>query len=199
MRWLVLVFLVLLLPVSLHASETPAEHAANQYAQHEIDQAPPNGNLPDYTLAPADLAKAQHLAAIQRKTHFADEFWGILQIFLLLQLGVIASMRDRALRAGRNRWLQGYTFLFLFIVATFVLNLPLAIYSHHLSLNYGLSVQHWPSWFLDQLKSLALTWGIGGLLVMLLFWLIRKLARRWWLVFWACTIPISLFGLFAGP
>ena len=32
---------------------------------------------------------------------------------------------------------------------------------------------------------------------MLLFNRIRKYPRRWWLVFWACTIPITIFALFA--
>ena len=189
----------LLLPVPAHATETPAEHLANQYATQELAQAPPNGNLPDYSLPPADLAKAQHLAAIHRKTHFADELWAILQLVLLLQLGLIARMRDRALHLSRNRWLQGYTFAFLLLLATFLLNLPLALYRHHLGLTYGLSIQHWPGWFLDQAKSFLLTWLIGGLLLMLLFWIIRKLPRRWWLAFWACTLPISVAGLLIAP
>ena len=189
----------LLLSTSAHAAETPAERIANQYAIHELAQAPPDGNLPDYTLAPADLAKAQHLAAIHRKTRFADELWAILQLLLLLQLGFIARMRDCALRLSHNRWLQGYTFAFLLLLATSLLNLPLALFRHHLGLTYGLSIQHWPGWFLDQTKSFLLTWLIGGLLLMLLFWIIRKLPRLWWLAFWACTIPLSIAGLFLMP
>ena len=34
---------------------------------------------------------------------------------------------------------------------------------------------------------------------MLLFWVIRELPRRWWLAFWACSIPITMFSLFVGP
>jgi Zn-dependent protease with chaperone function len=66
-------------------------------------------------------------------------------------------------------------------------------------LKYGLSVQSWASWFGDQGKSFLLAWIIGGLIVMLLFWVIRKLPRRWWLAFWVCMIPIVILGVFAGP
>jgi len=192
----------LMIPLLLLAGcshETDAEHAANAYAAQEIAAAAPHGNLPDYSLPPDKLAKAQHLASVHVTTHFADEAWGIVQLLLLLWLGAIAWFRDVAVRSGRNRWLQGYVFLLLFLVASFLLELPLDLYLHHLSLKYGLSVQGWGSWFGDQAKSFGLTWIIGGLVMMLLFWVIRRLPKRWWLLFWAFTIPMTLFGVFAGP
>ena len=199
---LLLIFTLLLTiaaPGNAHARETSAEHAANIYAAGEIAAAPPLGNLPDYSLFPADLAQAQHLYTVHTVTHFANEMWGILQLALLLWLGAIGWMRDRALRAGRNRWLQGYTFLLLYLLAGFLLDLPLALYEHSISRRYGLSVQGWGSWIGDQAKGFALEWLIGGLVVMLLFWIIRRLPRRWWLLFWVFTIPLSLFGLFIMP
>lgn len=181
------------------ASETPAEAKAAQYAAHEIAAAPLHGNLSDYSLAPNQLLKAQHLATVHTTMHFADEIWGLLQLLLLLFLGTIAWIRDRALRLSRNRWLQAYAFLFLFLLTTSVLNLPLDLYGHRTSLRYGLSVQGWGSWAADQAKSFLLEWIVGGLLLMLLFWIIRRLPNRWWLAFWVCTLPITLFGLFIGP
>ena len=203
MRLRLLFLVCLLLPLAFpgqgYARETPAEHAANVYADRELAAAPPLGNLPDYSLGAVELAKAQHLYAIGTVTHFGNEVWGLLQTVLLLWLGGIAWMRDRAVRAGRNRWVQGYCFLFLFLLAGFLLDLPLALYEHSISRRYGLSVQGWGSWFGDQAKGFALEWLIGGLLLMLLFRIIRGLPKRWWLVFWVFTIPLSLFGLFIMP
>ena len=198
-RWLVVMVFAFAMLATGCSRETAAERAANEYAAQEIAAAPVHGNLSDYSLPPDKLAKAQHLATVHVTMHFADEIWGIVQLLLLLWLGVIAWMRDRAVRAGRNRWVQGYAFLLLFLIVSTLLELPLDLYSHHLSLKYGLSVQSWASWFGDQGKAFLLTWFIGGLLLMLLFWIIRKLPRRWWLVFWAFTIPISVFGLFVMP
>ena len=191
----------LLLPLGLSgcASETPAEHAANVYASQELAAAPLHGNLPDYSLSPVDLAKSQHLSAVHETMHFADTAWGIVSLLLLLWLGAIAWMRDTAVRVSRNRWVQGYLFLLLYLFAGFLLSLPLDLYSHHLSLKYGLSVQGWASWFGDQAKAFALSWVIGGLLLMLLFWIIRKFPRTWWLAFWVASIPIVLLGIFAAP
>jgi Zn-dependent protease with chaperone function len=198
-RCLIVIGLTLPLLVTGCSHETAAERAANQYAAQEIAAAPAHGNLPDYSLPPDELAKAQHLAGVRVTMHFADEIWGIVQILLLLWLGVIAWMRDRAVKLGENRWLQGFSFLLLFLIATTLLELPLDLYRHHLSLKYGISVQGWASWFGDLGKTFLLTWIIGGLLLMLLFWVIRKLPRRWWLAFWIVAIPIGLFAVFASP
>src|ERR1700761_3558060 len=163
-----LLAILILFPLILAgcARETPAEHAANEYAAQEIAAAPVHGNLPDYSLPPDKLAKSQHLASVHVTMHFADEIWSIVQTVLLLWLGVIAWMRDRAVGVGRNRWLQGYVFLLLFLVVTTLLELPLDLYSHHLSLKYGLSVQSWASWFGDMAKEFLLSWIVGGLVVM---------------------------------
>ena len=178
--------IVLVLTVNLTgcASETTAEHAANVYAAQELAAAPPHGNLPDYSLSPADLAKAQHLSTVHEILHFGEEAWGIVSLLLLLGLGAIAWMRNTAVKVSTNRWAQGYVFLLLYLIAGALLSLPLDLYAQHLSLKYGFSVQSWPSWFGDQAKSFALTWIIGGLLLMLLFWIIRKLPRTWWFAFW---------------
>jgi Zn-dependent protease with chaperone function len=181
------------------AQQTPAERAANDYASQEIAAAPTHGNLPDYSLPPDKLAESQDLASVHVTMHFADEAWSIAQILLLLWVGAIAWFRDVSLRASHNRWARGYLFLLLFLIATTLLELPLDLYSHHLSLQYGLSVQGWLSWFGDQGKSFLLTWIIGGLLMMLLFWVIRRFPRRWWLIFWGFTIPVILFAVFVSP
>ncbi len=181
------------------AAETAAERAASAYARQEVAHAVPHGNLPDYSLPPVELAKAQHLAAVRRTTHFADEIWGVLKLVLFLWVGAIATMRDLAVRVSRRRLLQAYSFAFLFLLAALLLDLPLDVYLHHVSQVYGLSVQGWAGWIADRGKSFLLEWLVGGLLCWLLLWTIRRLPRRWWLAFWACTVPLTIFGLFVAP
>jgi STE24 endopeptidase len=189
----------LALPLAAHASETPTEHAANLAADHELASAPLHSNLPDYSLPPDVLVTAQRLTAIGDKLVFTGIAWGILQLVLLLWLGGIAWMRDTAVRLSANRWVQCFAFVLLFTLATFLLNLPMNLYGHHLGLQYGLSIQGWPSWFADKAKGIGIQWLVGGLLVMLLFYIIRRAPRRWWLIFWAASIPISLAGTYAAP
>ena len=198
-RLLLLLVLLFASTTQLRATETPAERAASQAAQHELDTSPPNGNIPSYALKPADLAKGDHLESVHDTLHFSEAIWGVLQLILLLWLGVIRRFQQAVVRLFNNRWLQGYGFLLLFLLATTLLSLPLDVYGQWMRRSYGLSVQSWASWAADQAKSFGLAWLIGGLLVMLLFLIIRRFPRRWWLVFWLAMIPISLAGVFATP
>lgn len=194
-----LLFVLLVLSLPLHAATTPAEAAANTAAQRELDASPPLGNIPSYSLRPADLAKAQHLDKVGTVLHFGGSTWSLVYLLALLATGAVGAMQRFAVGKFRNRWLQGLTFLALFILITGLLDAPLSIYGHWLSLKYGLSVQSWSSWTGDQLKSAGIGLVIGTLLVMLLFWFIRKFPRGWWFGFWLASIPITLAGIFLTP
>jgi STE24 endopeptidase len=179
--------------------ETSAERAANSYAAQEIAAAAPNGNLPDYSLPPEKLAEARHLMTLETALHFGGLGWSILQLVLLLGFGAIAWMRDRAVRVSRWVWVQAYAFMFLLLLARALLNLPLGIYGHHISLAYGFSVQGWASWLADLGKGFVLSWLLYGFFAVLLFWLIGRAPRLWWLAFWGAAIPIVLAGAYLQP
>src|ERR1700756_3660829 len=152
-----------------------------------------------YTLPPEKLKPAQELFQARTLLHFAGEGWGILQLVLLLALGVPARMRDITENVTKNRWGRGFVFVFLFLLAITLLNVPLRIYGHHIALAYGLSVQGWGSWAWDLAKGFLLTWLVGSLLVMVLFWVIRKSPGRWGFWFWIPTMGGVFFGFFVSP
>ena len=156
-------------------------------------------NRTAYTLPPDKLKTAQELFRLRTTLHFVGEGWGILQLVLLLALGVPARMRDVAERLTKNRWGQCFAFTFLLLLAITLLDLPLRVYGHHAALAYGLSVQGWGSWVWDETKSFWLTWFVGALLVMVLFWVIRRSPKRWWFWFWIPTMAGVLFGVFISP
>jgi STE24 endopeptidase len=191
--------LSLLLPLAAHAVTTPAEQAAATYAQQELTSHPLHSNIPDYTLPPAALERSRQLSRTRMTLHFGEEAWLIASLFLLLELGIAARLRDAAHRLTTRRWLQGIAFLFFFLLATTLLALPLDIYAEHMARANGLSIQSWPSWAADQAKAFALTWIIGAPLILLLFAIIRKAPQRAWLIAWTLSIPLVLAGVFALP
>ncbi|MEO6804252.1 MAG: M48 family peptidase, partial [Granulicella sp.] len=152
-----------------------------------------------YTLPPEKMKLAVQLFRMRTVLHFVGAGWGIAQLLLLLALGVPPRLREVAVRATRNRWGQGFLFTFLLLLVLLLLDLPLAIYGHHLGLVYGLSVQGWGSWLGDMAKGFGLDWVTTGLGVMLLFWLIRRSPRRWWLWFWVPAMLATIFGVFISP
>jgi STE24 endopeptidase len=188
-----LLLLFALLPLAIvpaHAETTPTEAAAIAAA---------NNDHSAYTLPPDKLAKAESLSRFYTIAHFGGAFWGILSLFLILQLGIAARLRNVAVNLSKNRWAQCYIFFLLFLALSTLLNLPLDICSQHVERVYGLSVQGWGGWAWDILKSLALVYIFGGLLVMLLFWLIRKFPRTWWLWIWGVASCVAVFLVFIAP
>ena len=85
------------------------------------------------------------------------------------------------------------------VLLDYLLNLPLRMVAHHASVGFGFSIQSWGGWFWDQSKSFLLNYLIGGLVVMLLFFLIRRFPQRWWLWLWFPTMAIVLFGVYLSP
>jgi STE24 endopeptidase len=169
---------------------TPTEAKALQQASQ---------NHTAYTLPPDKLRRAEGLFRTRTTLHFTGIAWNLLQLVLLLTLGVVARMRNVAENLTRNRWGQCFLFVFLLLLATALLDAPLSAYGHHLALEYGLSVQGWGSWLWDMAKSFVLEWLVAGLLVMMLFWVIRRSPRQWWFWFWVPTMAAVLFGVFVTP
>ena len=174
----------------LPVAKTPAEALAERTAAR---------NATAYTLPPDKLRKAIALNHIGETLSIAGSLWTPLQLGLILILGIAARMRDAALRLSRNRWAQGFAFVFLLLLLTSLLDLPLQIYGHYVGLTYGLSVQGWASWLGDKAKLFALEVAIGGLLAILMFRVIRRSPARWWFWFWIPAVLVVIGGVFVTP
>ncbi|GAA2406599.1 hypothetical protein GCM10010191_13380 [Actinomadura vinacea] len=58
--------------------------------------------------------------------------------------------------------------------------LPFGVWGEAVLRRYGLSTQSWPEWFVDQAKSLGVTWIVWTLALLLLYWALRRFPRYWW-------------------
>ena len=179
---------------------TPALASAQQFTDAEaLALAAAHAPNTAYVLSPATLVRAVRYSRATDALGLAAQLWPMLVLLGLLAAGAVARMRDVADRASRSRWVRGYLFTFLLLLALSVLTLPLAMAAHHLAVEYGQSVQGWGSWFADRGKSFALELVVGGALVMLLFAVIRRWPGRWWLAFWLPAVPITIFGVLVEP
>jgi len=122
--------------------------------------------------------------------------WGAGVFLLLLQTGASARMRDFAERVTRVRALQTALYWTQFVVAVGVLSFPLSVYQDYLrEHSYGLSNLTFGGWFVEQLKGLALSIVLGGLAMMALYAVVRRLPRTWWL--WSAAVAVA-FAAFAA-
>ena len=150
----------------------------------------------EYTLPPEKLAKSKALYDISGRLRIVGVIWGFVVLLGVLYLGVVARFRNWAEKATKYSFVQALIVVPLLLVILNVLDWPLAAYGHSISLQYGLSVQHWGSWFSDLLKGLALSIVISTIALWFLVWRIRRSPRWWWLQAWVVSLPfIVLFAV----
>lgn len=160
---------------------------------------PSTAIVTQYSLPPDKLAKAHALYTVRTTLHFVETLYGILLLIVVLRFRLGSRFRDLAERVTRIRFFQAFVFVPLLTLLIDLLSLPFSLYGHHLSLQYGLSVQRWGSWFWDWTKSELIGIVVGSLLVWLLYLLIRKSPQGWWFYSWLAILPVLVFFIFLMP
>jgi len=178
---------------------SPAKSHAQQQSQPTSPGPSPAGQVQGYTLTPGQEAQAIAYARARHELYFLDVAYGLLLLVLLLHLRVAPKFRDLAARGGGHSFVQTIVFAPLFLLTVDILSLPTAIWSHRLALKYQQSIQGWDSWLVDWVKGEAVEVVIGVLVIWILYAVIRKSPRRWWLYFWVIAVPITVLGAVAEP
>jgi STE24 endopeptidase len=120
----------------------------------------------------------------------------LLVMSILLWFGWSARMRDLAERLTRFRPLQTAIYWVEFILLTSVMTFPLTVYEAYVREHkYGLLNQTFGPWMRDQMVMLAVSVILGGIVIVPLFGLVRRLGKNWWV--WGAVVSV-IFGAFVG-
>ena len=152
-----------------------------------------------YSLPPELSKKADELGLIHFRFHIFGILFQLVTLLLFLRWRLGPKFRDWAEQTSPRRWAQGMIFAPSFIITLSVFNLPLEIYEQSVSRRYGLSIQGWGSWAGDWLKGQAVAVIIMFIFISVLYWVIRRSPRRWWLYFWMASLPILFAVIFVQP
>ncbi|HTB91441.1 MAG TPA: M48 family metallopeptidase [Candidatus Sulfotelmatobacter sp.] len=151
-----------------------------------------------YDLSPEKYQKAIAYSRAGYRLYFLSVFWNLAILLFLLRTGFLAKLRNFAESRATRRPLQAALFVPAIFALLALLNLPIRLYWHHLSLFYQQSIEPWGPWLWDWTKAELLEIALALLVVTLVFALIRSRPRSWWLFAWLGAIPLSLFlGLIA--
>ncbi|HET9181658.1 MAG TPA: M48 family metallopeptidase [Candidatus Angelobacter sp.] len=176
--------------------QTPSPSPSQSAVSSAQPSNAPVRDVTEYTLPPGKLAKSKALYDISGRLRTIGTIWGFVVLLGVLFLGVVAHFRNWAEKATKYSFVQALIVVPLLLILLDVLNWPLAAYGHSISLQYGLSVQHWGSWFSDLLKGLAISIVISSIALWFLIWRIRRSPRWWWLQVWVVALPfIVLFAV----
>lgn len=116
--------------------------------------------------------------------------------WLLLGTRLSARMRDFAERRTRFKWLQTVIYALQYFVLTALITAPWAYYENFIREHqYGLSTQDTASWAGEQLTGLLVTMVLGSLLLAVIYAVIRRFPKTWWL--WGAGVAVT-FAVFLG-
>ena len=119
-----------------------------------------------------------------------DFLFGVAVAMLLLNTRWSAKMRNLAELVTRFKPLQTFLYWVEYLIVVSILTFPLTVYEDYFREHkYGLATQTFGPWMGDQLKGLGLGLLLGGLLVTLLFGIVRRLPRTWWI--WGAVVTFA--------
>jgi STE24 endopeptidase len=129
-----------------------------------------------------------------------DFLYGVAIALLLLNLRWSARMRDLAERVTRFKPVHTFVYWLQYLVLSTILVFPLTVYEGYFREHkYGLATQTFGPWMWDELKGLGVGLVLGGVLVMILFGVVRRLPRTWWIWGAVVTILFMIFTVLIGP
>ena len=181
------------------AAEAARPAAASQALTAASEPAALPAPVTAYHLAPTEEARAVAYATARHWLYLIDTLGGILLLLALLRLRVAVRLRAVAERISRRKLVQALIFTPLFGLTLAAAGLPTEMWGERLSREYGQSVQGWGSWFGDWAKGQLLGLGLASVVVWVLYGLLRRSPRRWWLYSWLLSIPATVFLLFVAP
>ena len=158
------------------------------------------------TQAYLDLLSPQQRA--RSDAYFEGGYWlqlwgllyGLVVAVVLLRGGLSQRMRDFAERASRRPWLQTMIYALLWVLAIFLLGLPLAIDEGFVREHqYGLTTQTFGGWFGDQLKGLLVSAVVLPPALALLYAAVRRAGARWWIWAGGGAFVLILFMMMLAP
>jgi STE24 endopeptidase len=156
----------------------------------------------------AYLAKVPPDKKARSDAYFEGGYWLILWDFLassivfllLLVTGLSARMRDLAERVTRFKPIHTFLYWTQFFVLTSLLTFPLGVYEGFIREHkYGLATQTFGPWLGDQLKGLGLGIVFLGLLMVVLYGIVRRLPRTWWIWGAIVSLVFAAFMLLIAP
>lgn len=161
--------------------------------------AQPSAHFDANAATEAYMAMIPPAARARSDAYFEGGYWLVLWDFLyasammllLLMTGWSAKMRDAAARITRFRWLQTLLYWIEYLLLTTVLGFPLEFYENYVREHqYGLATQSFGPWMGDEGKALLVNLVLGAIGVVVLFAIVRKLPRTWWL--WGAAAALAM-------
>lgn len=122
----------------------------------------------------------------------------LIYLFILL-LGLSRLFEKKATSKAKSTLFQTIIYVFWLSLLLYIVMWPMDYYRYQLSKEYGISTQTVSSWVKDGLIDFGVNYMMSVIMMSVIYWLIRKSTKRWWLYTWLLSIPFSIFLMFVQP
>ncbi len=132
--------------------------------------------------------------------HLWEFLYGLAVAWLLLGARLSSRMRNLSERVGRWRWLHTFVYGAQYVVLTTVLFFPLTVYQGFFrEHSYNLATQTFGAWMGDELTGLMIGVLMFGVVLTVIYGVIRKARDTWWV--WGAGVSVLLlfFIMFISP
>ncbi|UAC49006.1 M48 family metallopeptidase [Bacillus aquiflavi] len=146
-----------------------------------------------------ELMLSEEYSKIRDLLFFLSTPFEWLVYLMILLFGLSKAFKRWAEQSSRFRFIQTAIYLIWLSFFAFVATFPLSYISYSFSKSYNISTQTFASWMKDELIDFWINYGMMLIIVSVLYWLIQKSKKRWWLYAWLLSIPFTLFIMFVNP
>jgi STE24 endopeptidase len=156
----------------------------------------------------AYLAEIPSEARARSDAYFEGGYWmilwdflyGVAIVLLLLNLRWSAGMRNISERVTRFKPVHTVVYWAQYLLLTSILGFPLLVYEDYFREHkYGLATQTFGPWLGDQCKGLLVNLILGAILTVVLFGIVRRLPRTWWIWGAVATLSILILVVLVAP
>lgn len=191
-----------LCPLAVLAQPSPTPQATAPQAANAAVAPPPAPAFDPDAATREWLAKVPAADKARSDAYFEGGYWldlwdlvyGLAVAWLLLGTGVSRRLRELAQRTIRFRPLQTGIYAIGYTLLVVVLTFPFSVYRGFLREHkYGLSNQTFREWLSDLGKGLGLSLLLGTLGLMLLYGVLRRAPRTWWI--WGSLVMLLLLAV----
>lgn len=193
----VLVFSVILIPTA--SPQTKTEQQLELAPSADTSGETPVGATQTQSDKEERLQNAIKYQRAKNVHHFVDQGYTLVFLALFLFLGISAFLRRQIEKITKRRFWVVAFYTTMFLIVVFIVGFPSSYYGFNLEHRFGLSNQSFSQWFGEQLLALMVLAIIALIAVEVIYLLLRKAPRTWWIYVSAVFILFTIVLVNLAP
>ncbi len=117
----------------------------------------------------------------------------------ILAFGLSSMFRNWSIAITKFTWIQNAIYVFWLSILTFIVMFPISYIRYEISKSYGITTSTFSIWMKDLFIDFWIDYLFITLITIVIYALIKKMGKRWWLYAWLLSVPFSIFVMFIQP